>query len=124
LFTQDPNHEEAPFSFDPTRLDPEVAAAWGRKAAEGEADLDVTYLQQDFIDLNALIAEQVMLKLPFQPLCADACLGLCQTCGANLNEGRCACRVLAKEADSGGAENTSPFAVLPKLVKNMNLRRE
>ena len=29
---------------------------------------------------------QVVLDLPFQPLCRDDCSGLCVECGANLND--------------------------------------
>ena len=30
--------------------------------------------------------DAVVLDLPFTPLCRDDCLGLCVTCGANLND--------------------------------------
>ena len=32
-----------------------------------------------------------MLALPPNPLCRPDCKGLCPECGANLNEGMCAC---------------------------------
>jgi uncharacterized protein len=38
-----------------------------------------------------LIAEQVILALPTQPLCAESCRGLCASCGANLNRESCCC---------------------------------
>ena len=43
-------------------------------------------LQGDLIDLEPLLRDEVVLDLPFQPLCRDNCLGLCLECGANLNE--------------------------------------
>jgi uncharacterized protein len=45
----------------------------------------------DEIDLDPEIAEQVMLEVPFKPLCRESCLGLCTQCGADLNAGECGC---------------------------------
>jgi uncharacterized protein len=45
----------------------------------------------DEIDLDPEIAEQVMLELPYKPLCTEDCLGLCPQCGADLNAGECGC---------------------------------
>ena len=69
----------------------------------GQADLDITYLNEETIDLAAILSEQVQLQIPFQPLCNEACKGLCPECGANLNLGRCACDRIKRE---------SPFSVL------------
>jgi uncharacterized protein len=43
-------------------------------------------LQGDLIDLEPLLRDEVVLDLPFQPLCRDDCSGLCVECGANLND--------------------------------------
>ena len=43
-------------------------------------------LKGDLIDLEPLLRDQVVLDLPFQPLCRDDCSGLCAECGANLND--------------------------------------
>ena len=43
------------------------------------------------IDLDGEIAEQVMLEVPFKPLCSESCRGLCTECGADLNTGECGC---------------------------------
>jgi uncharacterized protein len=43
-------------------------------------------LEGDLIDLEPLLRDEVVLDLPFQPLCRDDCLGLCVECGANLND--------------------------------------
>jgi uncharacterized protein len=51
-----------------------------------EADDDLaSRLEGDLIDLEPLLRDEVVLDLPFQPLCRDDCLGLCVECGANLN---------------------------------------
>ena len=54
----------------------------GSEAAEDEA----SRLQGDLIDLEPLLRDEVVLDLPFQPLCRDDCAGLCVECGANLND--------------------------------------
>jgi uncharacterized protein len=57
----------------------------------GEEDLiSVTY-NGDEIDFTGEIAEQVLLGLPYKPLCSDDCKGLCFTCGADLNSSACSC---------------------------------
>jgi uncharacterized protein len=43
------------------------------------------------IDLDHEIAEQVMMEVPFKPLCNESCRGLCTQCGADLNAGECGC---------------------------------
>jgi uncharacterized protein len=70
--------------------------AAGPGAAKGEAELsaeelDVTYLDEGRIDTDQLLRESLLLNLPVQPLCREECRGLCQRCGANLNEGPCGC---------------------------------
>jgi uncharacterized protein len=54
-------------------------------------DLAVSFYQGQAIDLDDLVREQVELTLPMARLCGEACRGLCAECGANLNEGQCAC---------------------------------
>lgn len=43
------------------------------------------------VDLTAAIREEVSLAVPTYALCREACAGLCPRCGADLNEGPCAC---------------------------------
>lgn len=54
-------------------------------------DEDVYPISGNDIDLLPAIREHVILATPLQPLCKEDCLGLCQVCGANLNEGVCKC---------------------------------
>jgi uncharacterized protein len=42
-------------------------------------------LEGALIDLEPLLRDEVVLALPFQPLCRDDCSGLCVECGADLN---------------------------------------
>ncbi len=69
-------------------------------------DLDITYLSEDWIDLGAVTTEQLQLQVPFQPLCAETCKGMCTHCGADLNVGRCACAKI---------KSAHPFSVLKDL---------
>ncbi|MEW6210600.1 MAG: DUF177 domain-containing protein, partial [Acidobacteriota bacterium] len=63
----------------------------------GSDDLSVGFYQGQAIDLDDVVREQVELALPMSRLCKEDCLGLCQQCGADLNEGPCQCD--AEESD-------------------------
>lgn len=65
------------------------------------------------IDLGDAISDAVIMDTPFVVLCRPDCLGLCPTCGANLNEGDCSCAAKAEEAWVESDEN--PFAALKSL---------
>jgi len=60
-------------------------------------EMEVTFLQGEEIDLDEIIRENIYLSLPIQPLCSEACEGLCPRCGKDLNEGDCTC--LKEQAD-------------------------
>ena len=47
--------------------------------------------EDGMIDLAPLVRELSLLSMPTKVLCREECLGLCQECGANLNEGECGC---------------------------------
>ena len=55
-------------------------------------ELDVTYFRGDEIDLPEILHEQIVLLLPAQPLCHEACKGLCPQCGQDLNVKSCKCK--------------------------------
>ncbi|MBI4124783.1 MAG: DUF177 domain-containing protein [Deltaproteobacteria bacterium] len=55
-------------------------------------DLEFAYYENDRFDLGDMVREQIILSLPLQPLCQEACKGLCPVCGKNLNEGPCQCK--------------------------------
>ncbi len=52
--------------------------------------ISVTY-DGDEIDFTDEISEQIILAIPFKPLCREECRGLCSNCGTDLNSGECAC---------------------------------
>ncbi len=61
-------------------------------------DLDITYLTHDFIDLGDVLAEQLQLQVPFQPLCKESCQGLCSSCGTDLNLSCCTCPKVTRDS--------------------------
>jgi uncharacterized protein len=85
-----------PFDFraeDRFHLYCETAAQGLPEEEHGLADdeLDVTYLEQGRINTDHLLRENILLRLPVQPLCHEDCRGLCSRCGANLNQAACSC---------------------------------
>ena len=71
----------------------EVRELYEAHAREGE-----TYpLRHEQVDLEPLAREALLLELPLAPLCRADCLGICPTCGADLNDGPCGCVPAARD---------------------------
>jgi uncharacterized protein len=58
-----------------------------------EEDEIVHFVKEDQVDLAPYVDENVLLALPYVPLCDEQCRGLCPECGHNLNEAQCECKV-------------------------------
>ena len=71
-------------------------------------DCEVLYLSDPIIESSDILSEQLVLALPVHHFCDEACKGLCDCCGVNLNEKQCKCRE---------TNENSPFAVLKQLQK-------
>jgi len=56
-----------------------------------EEDMEVDFIKGDEMDLDEIIRGQIYLALPMKFLCREDCLGLCPTCGIDLNIGKCHC---------------------------------
>jgi len=67
------------------QLEADIQELYVYPGVEQDDDL-ASRLERDLIDLEPLLRDEVVLDLPFQPLCRDDCLGLCVECGANLND--------------------------------------
>ncbi|TLM79468.1 MAG: DUF177 domain-containing protein [Actinobacteria bacterium] len=67
-------------------------------------DQEFGYVEDGAVDLGAAIESALALEAPFAPLHSADCKGLCPECGADLNEGPCAC---PRDEDADG-----PFAAL------------
>jgi uncharacterized protein len=62
--------------------------------ADEEIDLegeDIFHHVHGWLDLVPMLREQLVLAVPDRALCAEECLGLCPTCGTNLNLAPCRC---------------------------------
>ena len=68
----------------------------------GDNDLSMGFYQGDSIDVDDLVREQIELALPMARLCSEECRGLCPECGANLNDGECACKIEQADARCAG----------------------
>ncbi|MFQ6000193.1 MAG: DUF177 domain-containing protein [Anaerolineae bacterium] len=55
---------------------------------EEETQID----EHHILDLTELMRQSIFLALPMHPVCRLNCLGLCDRCGKNLNEGPCDCK--------------------------------
>jgi len=88
------------------RFSREIPAGLHTGGGEVELTADaigLIYFKGEEIQLQDTIQEQVVLALPFKPLCREDCKGLCPQCGADLNAAPCAC---------GAVAGNNPFAVL------------
>jgi len=68
--------------------------------------IGMIHYEGDEIDFTDAVQEQILLAVPYQPLCSDTCKGLCARCGQNFNHGDCRC---------GRQDTVGPFEVLKKL---------
>lgn len=66
---------------------PATDARGSRIAEETEDDKESTsWVEDDFIDLEPVVRDAVVLGLPMSPLCSLDCAGLCSTCGLRLED--------------------------------------
>ena len=56
-----------------------------------EDDLDLDFINDNFLDLDQIIREQLILNIPLKTLCRTECKGICPLCGCNLNIVDCSC---------------------------------
>jgi uncharacterized protein len=61
-------------------------------------EMEVGFYDGSRFDVDLMILEQIELAIPMKLLCREECRGLCYFCGADLNEGPCACN--KQETDS------------------------
>ena len=65
--------------------------AEAREVELNAEDMGIVYFNGEKINLKDAIQEQVVMEFPLRALCNQACMGLCSTCGADLNEDPCDC---------------------------------
>lgn len=79
-----------------------------------ETDIDNTIdktfsIKDQFIDIMSEIVSELAISNEISEICKKSCKGLCQLCGANLNETKCRCR----------KKMPSPFSALEGKLKNI-----
>jgi uncharacterized protein len=72
-----------------------------------EDDLDFAVFDGEVIDIDELVAEELLLAVPAHVLCKDNCKGICPVCGEDRNQLDCGCET---------AEVDPRWAGLKKLV--------
>jgi uncharacterized protein len=65
--------------------------------AADEEGPDLAVYDDEAIDLEETLREELLVALPYAPLCAESCKGLCPNCGKDLNEGPCGCPELPRD---------------------------
>ena len=53
---------------------------------------EIVLIENDAVDLDAVVREAVIWSAQMSYLCKADCLGLCPRCGKDLNEGPCGCK--------------------------------
>lgn len=60
--------------------------------ASEPGDEDAYPIVNDFIDLEPMMHDAILLDLPLAPVCREDCAGLCPYCGGDRNEVPCDCQ--------------------------------
>jgi len=88
-------------------------AVVARPETEAEDPADVPdgmlYHDGESVDLTREVRDALFVEVPAHPVCRPECAGLCPRCGADLNNGPCAC---------GGRRSVDPrWAALEQLQR-------
>jgi uncharacterized protein len=86
----------------------DTISARGEQHFARVADEDGYSIVGGEVDVGGPATDELALALPAAPLCRPGCLGLCPTCGTDLNSDPC---------DGHGDDSDSPFASLRDLFQ-------
>jgi uncharacterized protein len=86
-----PRNTPLAVEFDTSFIPQEIEAGKAENVELQAEDLILSSYEGDAVDLDELVREQILLALPSRHLCREDCKGLCQKCGANLNDQPCSC---------------------------------
>jgi DUF177 domain-containing protein len=92
----EPASVDAAKDFDLVYVPADEAVTGGEKEVD-EAGVEVGYYEGSGLQLNDVLREVVLLALPMQLVCQEACKGICPACGGNRNQRSCDCQ--AKTVD-------------------------
>lgn len=62
-----------------------------------EGESQIAFYEGEGLELGDILREHILLSLPMQRVCSDACKGICPVCGQNRNLVACGCAI--KPAD-------------------------
>ena len=89
-------------SFDLLYRPAEVIAR-EEEVAIDEDETELGFYEGSGMALEEILREQVLLALPMQRVCNEACKGICPVCGRNRNETGCQCKLEAHDDRWGAA---------------------
>jgi uncharacterized protein len=75
----------------------ETAATEEEEVAIDEGEAEMGFYEMPGLELEEILREQVLLQLPMQRVCSEACKGICPVCGLNRNESECRCETRAAD---------------------------
>ena len=81
-----------------------------------ENDDDCYALNGSQIELDQMIIDLILTNFPARVLCKKDCLGRCDRCGKNLNEGKCDC-----DSELELDDPANPFNELKKLKEDRRI---
>ena len=62
-----------------------------------EGEIELSFYEGSGLDLKEVLREHILLSMPMQRICSEACKGICPICGQNRNNTGCECH--AKSGD-------------------------
>ena len=68
---------------------PSETITGAKEVAIDEGEAEMGFYELPGLQLEDILREQVLLQLPMQRVCSEACKGICPMCGANRNETDC-----------------------------------
>jgi uncharacterized protein len=68
---------------------PAAEIAREEEVAIDEDEAEIGFYEGSGMELGDILREQVLLALPMQRVCNEACKGICPACGSNRNECNC-----------------------------------
>jgi uncharacterized protein len=87
-------HIDAPFDLFYRPLE---STGHEEEAAIDEGEAEIGFYELPGLKLEDIVREQVLLQLPMQRVCSEACKGICPICGVNRNDTNCSCQPLSDD---------------------------
>jgi uncharacterized protein len=72
-------------------FDRRISVTLAREEDSEQEDIDKYVISGDRVDVDDIVVTELILNADFIVLCKEDCKGLCELCGADLNDGPCGC---------------------------------